>query len=56
MDNLEVSGPTALPPSRDPAPKRPTKPKVRKPKPSVPEEPSDGDDGETERGTLDLLT
>jgi hypothetical protein len=55
MDNLEVSGPTAPPPARDPSPKRPGKQKVRKPK--TPEADVEGGDAAPETaGSLDVLT
>lgn len=60
MDNLEVSGPTAPPPARDPSPRRAPKQKVRKAKPAPPEAPppdSDGDGTGTDApGSLDVLT
>lgn len=57
MANLEVSGPTAPPPARDPSPKRPAKQKVRKPKaPAADADPEAGDAGPEPPGSLDVLT
>jgi len=57
MDNLEVSGPTAPPPARDPSPKRPAKQKVRKPKAPVADADAEGGDAAPETpGSLDVLT
>ena len=55
--DIEVSGPTAPPPARDPSPKRPAKQKVRKPKtPAADADPETGDAGPETPGSLDVLT